>query len=62
MVDVNDKERHQRRVLVPDSDLTRLRSQAEFMALNDRLSWRQLADALAELEERRKEDTQETIA
>lgn len=56
---MNEKQRHARRVLVPDSDLTRLRSQAEFMALNDRVSWRQLADALAELEERRKEDQQE---
>lgn len=49
--------------MVSDAVLTKLRAQSELQALHDNAKpeWRQLADALAELEERRaKEQTQET--
>lgn len=49
--------------VITDSTLTKLRAQTELQALHDNAKpeWRQLAEALTELEERRqKEQKQET--
>lgn len=50
------------RTTVSDATLTKLRGQAELQALHDNAKpeWRELTQALAELEERRQKDKQET--
>ena len=49
--------------MISPTDLARLRSQAEFNAMTlERADWRKLAEALAELEQRREKDKQQETA
>lgn len=48
--------------MITDSTLTKLRAQTELQALHDNAKpeWRELAEALAELEERRAKDLEQS--
>lgn len=49
--------------MITDRDLIKLRSQIEFMAMGyTKTEWRQLADALKELQERREQEIQKQLA
>lgn len=49
--------------MITDHELTKLRSQTEFNALlGEKVEWRQLADALRELQERREKEKQQETA